>query len=89
MQEKDKIPFSDLSEEQLHLLENELSTNDEMNKLIQDDLNISLSEKEYKVIVMFYFEQYSVAEIAEEFKISRQAVNQMRCRAINKLRKIY
>ncbi|PWE85254.1 hypothetical protein LG34_17060 [Eubacterium ramulus] len=89
MQEKDKIPFSDLSEEQLHLLENELSTNDEMNKLIQDDLDISLSEKEYKVIVMFYFEQYSIAEIAEEFNVSRQAVNQMRCRAINKLRKIY
>ena len=57
--------------------------------MIQDDLNISLSEKEYKVTVMFYFEQYSIAEIAEEFKISRQAVNQMRCRAINKLRKIY
>ena len=51
--------------------------------LIPDGL---LTENENYVIRMLYKYGYSAAEIARDYKISRQAVNQMKLRAIEKLR---
>ncbi len=54
-----------------------------------DYLKSCLTEKEYEIIMLLFYYDYSVAEIAEAKKISRQAVNQTKLIAINKLRKSY
>lgn len=85
IKEKNDVLFSELSEEQRYTLNNKLSTNDNSELLIQDMLKSILNRNEYEVIYLYYFEQYTILEIARKKQISRQAVNQTRIRALKKL----
>lgn len=48
-----------------------------------------LSEKEAYIIKLIYIYYLSVSEVAEYMKISRQAVNQAKNRAIKKIKNLY
>ena len=59
------------------------------NKLITEEMLGLLSKKQRQVITYKYIYGYSDAEIAEYFKISRQAVNRLKIRAIEIMREYY
>ena len=54
-----------------------------------DYLKRCLTDKEYEIIILHFYYDYSIAEIAEAKKVSRQSVNQTKLIAIKKLRKAY
>lgn len=58
-------------------------------RLCLNDLIRRLNPSEYRILVWIYCFGYSVKEIAAVLHISRQAVNQMKIRALRKLRKFY
>lgn len=45
-----------------------------------------LTDNEYNILVALYFEQWSVTEIAQRLQKSRQAINQAKNHALDKLR---
>ncbi len=53
------------------------------------DLFNKLSRKEANIMKLIYINKLSVSEVAESMKISRQAVNQSKNRALNKIRSTY
>lgn len=53
------------------------------------DLSIILTEAEVEVVNLHYFSGFSIQEIADMRKTSRQAVNKIRTRALNKLKTNY
>ena len=83
------ILYSDLSENQLYYVNIISSINDEyfMNEL--PSISLFLTKTEFLIINMIYCSGYTVAEIASVFDISRQAVNQMKRRALNKLKTFF
>ena len=81
---------SDLTESQQFYMENAPAPEEEhlsKFKLMLSGCNLTNAEKE--VIIKFFFWETSVSQIAKEMKVSRQNVNQIKNRAIKKLRKIY
>ena len=84
-----EINFSDFSDEQIFLIEQEHSC------CIQDSisdyfpLRAKLTALERKIIIEIYTYERTVAEIANDLQISRQAVNQTKLRALKKIRKEY
>ena len=46
-----------------------------------------LTEREKKVINLYYLEGYKDEEIADLYKVSRQTINESRQKGINKLKK--
>lgn len=57
--------------------------------ILHETIKNLLSDKEYLCIEHIFRYGYSVAEVAENLGISRQAVNQCKVRALNKLKNIY
>jgi len=53
------------------------------------DLFNKLSKMECNIMKLIYINRLSVSEIANDMEISRQAVNQVKNRALNKIRNIY
>lgn len=78
--------FSELSEEQLAHID--FISAYEFETTLSDYFtgNIGLKKREIEVLDMYYTQQFSITEIADHFKISRQAVNQTKLRAVEKLR---
>lgn len=87
IESKKEIILSDLTEEQLYYVEAQSAENDKTNILIEFNMDDLLNEKERQLIWLIYVEGYSTAEIARQWGKSRQAVNQLKQRAINKLKK--
>ncbi len=83
------LPFASLSEEEMYLAESKLSSGDTYENLILDELKSILTTTEYDVIVKIFFEEWSVIELANEYGISRQSVNQTKQRALKKIRQWY
>ncbi|MPM28694.1 Bacteriocin UviA [bioreactor metagenome] len=81
------IPYSAFDESELYRLEAESATVDETTTLDLCEIGSVLTEAELSVIKMLYFSGYTVNEVALSHGISRQAVNQMKKRALLKLRK--
>lgn len=81
--------FSDISDEQMIYIEQIAAMTD--NNSISEFYPIaqSLSEREKKIIQLFFVHGYSVEEIANQMHISRQAINQAKLRALEKIRKAY
>lgn len=74
--------YSDLNENELYYIESMSSTSD-----VYDDVELSfmenlLTKQELAVIKMLYFSGYTVTEIGNIYGTSRQAVNQMKNRAL-------
>lgn len=68
---------------------------DSPEKLVIDVLDLEaaiisvLTDKEEDVILKYYFEDQNIVEIGEQKKVSPQAVNQMREKALGKLRNYF
>jgi RNA polymerase sigma factor (sigma-70 family) len=59
------------------------------NAILFSDFAQHLTKIEADVVYRLYYENYSVQEIASFYKISRQAVNKTKIRALNKLKKYF
>ena len=79
--------FSELSDEQLVHLDS--ITANEFDFTLSEYFigNTGLKKREIEILYMYYVQQFTVKEIARHFNISRQAVNQTKLRAIEKLKK--
>ena len=82
-----EITFTDLSEEQNYIIECEMSDYTVYTEEILDLLKRSLEPKECRIIYELFFECRSVTELSNLMGISRQAVNQTKKRALEKLQK--
>ena len=81
--------YSDLSDSELYYIEVLSSTCDTYPNLDFDSLQKLLTNSEITVIKMIYYIGYTVAETAAFCGVSRQAVNQMRSRALKKLKRVF
>lgn len=81
--------YCDLDDNELYYIEVKSSTYDTYSNLDFDILLKSLTESEFTVIKMIYYIGYTVTETATYFGVSRQAVNQMRNRALKKLKRVF
>lgn len=86
---KKEIVLSALTEEQLYYAEVQTAKTDEENIFVEFAMKGLLNENEARVIHLVYVEGYSIAEIARVWKRTRQSVNQLKQRALNKVRKAY
>lgn len=53
------------------------------------DMSKELSPNELNILVWIYAQGYSVKEVATVLRVTRQSVNQLKCRALKKLKFIY
>ena len=74
--------------EQLPDSRSELSLNSLFEGVDRDSLRKELTDFEFEIIKLIYWDGYNGAEIARFKNITRQAVNQARRRAIEKLRNL-
>lgn len=58
------------------------------NKVALSDLLTVLSPYEFRILALIYYQGYSITEIATALHITRQAVNQVKVRALRKLREV-
>lgn len=79
--------FSEMSEEQMVYVEQIASTDDRVDISSYFPSENRLSEREKAILQLFFVDEYSIEEIAQQLSISRQAVNQAKNRALNKIRK--
>lgn len=82
------VRYSDLSEGEVYYVEAAASTYDNYFAFELLDLKHILTNSESRVVNMIYLSCYTVPEIAGILGISRQAVNQTKKRALNKLKNI-
>lgn len=66
--------------------EQKTSTWDQYDQLTLQDLHKVLNEHEFAIIYAIYFEQRSVAEVAQQKHKTRQAINQTKIKALKKLK---
>ena len=78
--------YSDLNDSELYYIESISATNDVYQEYELSFIKKILTKQELTVIRMIYFTGYTVTEIANFYGTSRQAVNQMKNRALKKLR---
>ncbi|OYO91836.1 hypothetical protein CG709_12665 [Lachnotalea glycerini] len=81
--------YSNLSESEQYYIESLSATNDSHFKLYMESLQDFLTAPEISIIELVYYYGFSVNDIANFYGISRQAVNQMKNRALRKLKKDY
>lgn len=60
---------------------------DELNKKLSEAIK-ELSDKEQKVILLYYYEELTLKEIANILEVSESRVSQLHTKAIQKMRKI-
>ena len=76
-----------MSEEQMVYVEQIAATDDRVDISSYFPSGNELSEREIIILQQFFVDDYSIEEIAQQLNISRQAVNQAKNRALNKIRK--
>lgn len=81
-----ELCFSDLSEEQMAIIEDISSTEESPSISDYFPMDSTLSPVEKEILVKLFVEGFSVVEISKQLNISRQAVNQTKLRAIKKIR---
>lgn len=79
--------FSDMSEEQMVYVEQIAATDGRVDISSYFPSENRLSVREKAILQLFFVDEYSIEEIAQQLSISRQAVNQAKNRALNKIRK--
>lgn len=82
---KKEIVFSELTEEQTYYVDAQLTTMDEEDIFLAFGMDHLLNAREEKVLYLIYVKGNSSAEIAKDWHKSRQAVNQLKKRAIQKI----
>ena len=83
---KKEIVVSALSTEQEYYVEKKLSKEDKINLFIELNMEEKLTPNEYRIIYLVFIEGYSAAEIARSMNRTRQAVNQLKKRALKKIK---
>lgn len=81
-----ELCFSDLSENQQLYIEELMSTDEIMSTSLFLCMSKKLSDREKYILHLYYIDEYSIDEIANKLKVSRQAINQTKLRAISKLK---
>ncbi|AGL03314.1 RNA polymerase sigma factor [Desulfoscipio gibsoniae] len=81
------VPYSALSDSELYYAEAASATTDPYLKLELTGIDHVLTESELFIVKMIYLLGYTVTETAGIYRISRQAVNQTKRRALQKLKK--
>lgn len=81
-----EIMMSELTEEQQYYIEMTMAQKDETDIVSEYGLEHILTESERRLIYQVYVEGCSVADLARCQHRTRQAVNQQRIRAINKIK---
>lgn len=80
------MPFSEISNEQLYMIQTKLSFEDTHDEMFFAELKSVLTKNEYAVIEKIFIKGESVVEIATQYGVSRQSINQTKNRALRKLR---
>ncbi len=83
------ISYSNLTEKELYYIDSITATNDTYINMDLDLLRRILTNPEFITIKMIFYKGYTVAETANALGITRQAVNQMKNRALKKLKIIF
>lgn len=83
---KKEIALSDLTEEQMYYVDVKSAVEDETDIFTELGLKNFLNDNECRVIYLIYVEGYTTAEIARLSNKSRQAVNQLKNRALKKIK---
>lgn len=83
---KNLLLYSDLNDNELYYVESISSTNDVYQEYELSFIKKILTKQELAVIRMILFTGYTATEVANFYGTSRQAVNQMKNRALKKLR---
>ena len=83
------VGLEDLSPAEIRKTQYKHSTLDTHDRLLLLDLKKCLTSKEFMVIKGIFFEEQSVKEIAIKLGVTRQSVNQIKLRALRKLKKIF
>ena len=78
--------ISDLSEEQQYYIDVLTARSDNHNLVMDDNTQNILNANENRVIYLSYVEGYSTAESARMSNQTRQVVNQLKHRALDKLK---
>lgn len=81
-----EIVLSNLPENQFHFLESKLSRRDEQSFMLEMGIKEILNTKEYEIIYKIFVKGYTSTEIAHMSNKSKQAVNQMKRRALSKIK---
>lgn len=78
--------LADLPEEQVYAIECRTATYDDYSTALLGDVKRLLNAKEYEVIYALYYRDLSVIELSKEMHVSRQNINQIKNRALRKLK---
>ncbi len=81
--------YSELSENELYYIDSLTATTDTYVNTDYDLLRELLTNQEFTIIKMLYYDGYTVTETADAIGITRQAINQMKNRALKKLKNIF
>lgn len=84
---KKEIALSELTEEQMYYVDAKSATEDETDLFMEFGFRDVLNDRECQVIYLIYVKGYSTAEIARLSSRTRQAVNQLKNRALKKIKK--
>ena len=81
--------FSSFGEEQEFILNATLAADDNHDRLLFKDLKRLLTKLEFRVVYLACFKGYSCAAIANNLGVSRQHINQVKHRALTKLKQYF
>ena len=86
LKEQFETIFSDISEQQMSIIENIIAeeNQEQISHYYPKDERFTL--KEAKLLEKIYVECYSISELSKEMGVSRQAINQMKKRALGKIK---
>lgn len=87
IKEEQEIVFSELTKEQRYYIEARMAKPDEINDFLELGIDRFLSKEEWMILYLVYAKGYTIAEIARKEHKSRQTVNQLKQRTLNKLKK--
>ena len=87
IKEKCSLPLSSFSEEQQENIQNALYIVDDLQIDLTELLQKVLTKNELEVVTFKYLGQYTIQEIADYKKVSRQAINQTHNNALKKIKK--
>lgn len=89
LKEFKEVSYADISDEQMIYVEQLAAKEDKNDISIYFPGSGKLSAREKQILELFFVKEYSIEEISNHLRISRQAVNQAKNRALNKIRSTY
>lgn len=88
IQKKNEVIMSNLTDEQLYFEQGKMSVEDTVNIFAERGLEQYLTSKEMIIINLIFVQGYSSEDIAKMKRQSRQSINQIKKRALEKIKKV-